>query len=724
MKLEFGAAVWFWAFALFPVLIACFFLNEQRRGKLLRQLVAARLQDRLAGTVSVPRRRLRFGLLLLGMAGVILSLTQPRLGETWEQTKRQGRDVLIAIDCSRSMLATDLAPSRLARAKMAAQDFIGQLRGDRVGLIAFAGSSFLQAPLTIDYGAVLTSLAEIDTDVIPRGGTNITAAIKEAVDAFGKGESDNRCLIIFTDGEELYADAVTAAAAQNGKIKIFTVGLGSANGSLIPMPGANGTIDYVKDENGQIVKSKLDEDRLRKIAEATGGFYVHLDNGPGEMQQIYRSGLGQMKEQEIDVRMTRRPIERYQWPLGAGLVSLVISAFIGERRRGLPRRAGALMTAAVVALTFWVPSGAWAKDLGMEAYQRGDYKGAIDEFNRQIKKRGDLPQLHFNVGAAAFEKGELDKALESFGKAVTSTNPQLQADAEYNIGNILLDLGAKTSQKDEKVNAWKGAIEHYDQALRLRPKDEDAQYNRDLVAKLLEDLQRPPPPQQQQDKNDQQQNDQKKQKDQKDQQDSKDQKQDQQKKEDQQKKDGQKEKDQQSQGGKPDEQSQQDGKPDKDQQSQQGQGEEKKDQPPKNEGKADGKQSGPAEQQKQDQQGGQGKDQEKKDQAQPKDGRPENAPQGQPQDGKSAQNGAKPGDPHTPADQPDRKREGDIRAQGDQPPPPDAKQEEAAEIEAAAAGKMTENQATKLLDSLKSEDDRVQLLHQGERKQPRPLRDW
>ena len=247
--------------------------------------MAARLRHRLAGNVSTAKRRWRFAILLLGLASVILSLTQPRFGYTWEETRRHGRDVLIAIDCSRSMLATDLSPNRLGRAKLAAQDLIGQIQGDRVGLIAFAGTSFLQAPLTADYGAVLDSLREIDTDIIPRGGTDIAAAIKEASDAFGKGESDNRCLILFTDGEELDEDGVKAAEAQNGAIRIFTVGLGSADGSLIPIPGPHGGSDFVKDDNGQFVKSRLDEDRLRKIAEVTGGFYVHLQNGLARYDQ-------------------------------------------------------------------------------------------------------------------------------------------------------------------------------------------------------------------------------------------------------------------------------------------------------------------------------------------------------------------------------------------------------------------------------------------------------
>ena len=155
-----------WAFALLPLLVALFFQNERKRRGLVTKLVAARLLDRLAGTVSIAKRRWRFVLVLLAMAGLIVSLAQPRYGFTWQESKRRGRDVIIAIDTSKSMLATDLAPNRLTRAKLAAQDLINELHGDRVGVIAFAGGAFLQAPLTADYGAVLASLQELDTEMV------------------------------------------------------------------------------------------------------------------------------------------------------------------------------------------------------------------------------------------------------------------------------------------------------------------------------------------------------------------------------------------------------------------------------------------------------------------------------------------------------------------------------------------------------------------------------
>ena len=448
--MSFGQPLWFWGLALLPLLLLLFVRNEGRRRKLLQQLVAARLLERLAGTVSLGRRRLRFALLLLGMAALVTSLAQPRYGYAWEESKRQGRDVLIAIDCSRSMLATDVAPSRLGRAKLASQDLIAQLPGDRVGLIAFAGTAFLQAPLTVDYGAVLNSLAELDTEIIPRGGTNIAAAITEADAAFGQGESNNRSLILFTDGEELEADAVTAAIAEKEHMKIFTVGLGLADGSLIPVPSENGGTTFVKDENGQFVKSRLDEGRLRKIAESTGGFYVHLQNGPAEMKKIIRDGLGQMKEKEIDTRMSRRPIERYQWPLSAALVLLASSTLIGERKRRSHRAPGLAIAAVLLALLFLGPRLAQAKNSRRSRPTTARItKGAMSEFDRQLKQQRDSAALNFDLGAAAYKAGEYDKALDAFSKAVTSPDPALRG-AANTISEHLVSTGCGGFRKTDK----------------------------------------------------------------------------------------------------------------------------------------------------------------------------------------------------------------------------------------------------------------------------------
>src|SRR5689334_3659996 len=271
--MTFGAPEWLWGLLLIPLLIAIFVSAERRGLKRLQQFVSARLLPQLAGTVNRPRRIVRFGLLMLGLALAIVSLAQPRWGYVYEDVKRKGLDLLFAVDTSRSMLSNDVQPSRLERVKLAAQDLVNQLQGDRVGLIAFAGRAFLQAPLTIDYEAAVESINDLDTKTIPEGGTNISEAINLAVNTFGKSAAGNRALIIFTDGEELTGDAVKVAkSASEAGLKIFTIGVGTPQGSLIPITSDNGETAFVKDSAGQVVKSKLDENRLHEIAKAAGGF--------------------------------------------------------------------------------------------------------------------------------------------------------------------------------------------------------------------------------------------------------------------------------------------------------------------------------------------------------------------------------------------------------------------------------------------------------------------
>src|SRR6266568_4629597 len=337
--MSFGAPEWLWGLLLIPLLIALFVRAERWGLRRLQVFVSARLLPQLAGTVNRPRRITRFALLLLGLALAIGSLAQPRWGYTFQDVKRKGLDLLIAVDTSRSMLSNDVQPNRLERVKLAVQDLVNQLQGDRVGLIAFAGRAFLQAPLTIDYDAVFEAINDLDTKTIPEGGTNISSAITLATQSFGKSATGNRALIIFTDGEELSGDAVQTAkaAAADAGVRIFTVGVGTPQGSLIPVIGDDGQTAFVKDSAGQVVKSKLDDKRLREIAEATGGFYVHLESGLRTMQQLQSEGLAKLQAAEMDVRLSRQPIERYEWPLSAALIALALSILIPERKRARER---------------------------------------------------------------------------------------------------------------------------------------------------------------------------------------------------------------------------------------------------------------------------------------------------------------------------------------------------------------------------------------------------
>src|ERR1700730_19112558 len=234
--MTFGAPEWFWALLTIPVLVALFARAEKRGIARLREFVSPRLLPQLAGTVDRSRRALRLILQLLGLACAITALAQPRWGYTFQNVQRKGLDLILAVDTSRSMLSNDVQPNRLERAKLAAQDLIGESQGDRAGLVAFAGRAFLQAPLTIDYDAAVEAINDLDTNTIPEGGTNISDAIDLAVRTFGKSAIGNRAVIIFTDGEELSGDALKSAQeAADAGVRIFTVGVGTPEGSLIPI---------------------------------------------------------------------------------------------------------------------------------------------------------------------------------------------------------------------------------------------------------------------------------------------------------------------------------------------------------------------------------------------------------------------------------------------------------------------------------------------------------
>ncbi len=487
--MTFGAPEWFWAAAILPLFCALHAWNERRSAALLQKMIALRLAPGLAGSVSRARRLARFACFLAGLALVIAALARPRLGFTLEKVPSRGRDVLIAVDTSKSMLTGDIQPSRLVRAKLAAEDLVRLLPGDRTGLVAFAGSAFLEAPLTIDYGAVLDSIHELDVNTIPLGGTNIAEAIQLAAQAFGKGESQSDCLILFTDGEELDGSVLDAARQAASKFRIFTVGVGTAAGAVIPAPAENGGTDFVRDENGQVVRSRLDETRLREVARITGGSYTHLQNGPADMKRIVDEGLGVLKEQDRDAKLSRRPKERYQWPLAAGLFFLCCSLLIGERRK---RRKDALLAAAACILL--LPRPAHSANPGIDLYEQKDFQGALQDFQRQGQKHPDSEELQFDQGAAAYQLGDYENAIAAFGKALTTRKPGLREKSEYNLGNALYQRAAPEQRpKDGRIADLKNAIQHYGEAIKADPKDADAIYNRELAEKKLKELLQPPP---------------------------------------------------------------------------------------------------------------------------------------------------------------------------------------------------------------------------------------
>ena len=233
------------------VLLWLWRVADARRRAALARFVAAHLRDELTQSISVVRRRAQRGLFLAAVALLCAALAGPQWGYRWVEISRRGNEIVFAIDTSRSMSTPDIKPSRLARAKLAIDDFANQLDGDAVGIVAFAGSAFLVCPITLDYGAFHESLSAIDTNTIPRGGTNISSAIQEAQAALRRRPGSDKILVLVTDGEDLEGSALAAAqkAKQQDGLTIFTVGVGTAGGDLIPVPPDHGG-GFVKDETG------------------------------------------------------------------------------------------------------------------------------------------------------------------------------------------------------------------------------------------------------------------------------------------------------------------------------------------------------------------------------------------------------------------------------------------------------------------------------------------
>ena len=315
-----------------PAAIAFLVWAERRRRRDLDRFVASGLQGVVVPDVDARRRRLRAGLVVGALAAVVLGLAGPMWGFRWERVHREGVDLVIAIDTSRSMLAEDVKPNRLARAKLAVRDLVQTLGGDRVGLVAFAGSAFVQCPLTLDYGVFLQSLDALDVGIIPRGGTALAAAIDESLDALESHEGKHQAIILITDGESHEGDVTAAAkrASERG-VKIFTVGIGTSEGELIPAEGGT----FLKDRKGNVIKSRLDEKTLQDVATATGGVYVHAERPEVALGQLYRDYIGSMEKRELGSTLERRWEQRFQWPLGVAVILLVAEMVLSDRR---PRR--------------------------------------------------------------------------------------------------------------------------------------------------------------------------------------------------------------------------------------------------------------------------------------------------------------------------------------------------------------------------------------------------
>ena len=514
-SLQFAQPIWILVGVVVCAAIVGLFIRfDRRRETDLAKLVHPRFRMRLTEGFSPRLRNLKRGLWLLAVLLIFTAIARPQKGYEWHEVKRKGIDILFAVDTSRSMLAEDLTPNRLERAKLGIIDFVGRLEGDRVGLIPFAGSAFALCPLTLDYDAFRESLNVLDTDLIPRQGTDLGSAIHEAERLFDENGNNYRVLVLITDGEDLEGSVIDAAKAAAKKgMSIYTIGVGSPEGATIPIKLRNGRTDLVRDENGKVVKTAMDETTLKKIAEATQALYVPLGRGAEGLNTIYQERLRLVPKSELNQRIERVPLERFEWPLGAAIILLLLEFFITDRRRGKKVRA--------------LPSAARREKMVTQAPAILALAIFLSNSSRtESAELASAPQdtrLIYNQGTKAYTEGDFPKASEALRASLRTPDLSLQQRSYYNLGNTLYRTGQGTLEKEPEatIKTWEESIKAYQDALSLNAKDEDATYNKALVEKKLEELKK----QQKKDNKDQKdQKDQKDNKDSKDGKDSKDQK--------------------------------------------------------------------------------------------------------------------------------------------------------------------------------------------------------
>jgi Ca-activated chloride channel homolog len=323
--------VWLVGLPLFAAIVLAAARVRGRRAA-LRAFADPGLIARIAPGVSIERLRLKSAFLVAAIVLLGLAAARPQVGTKLGVAKRQGVDLVVAIDVSASMQARDLAPSRFEKARREAQSLINMLDGDRVSIVVFSGTAFVQCPLTLDYGAASMLLASTSTEMLPTPGTAIGSAIRAATTSLTPYPERSKVLVLMTDGEDHGSDPAAAAKeAADAGVRIYPVGFGSTAGEPIPLPEEGGS-GYKKDASGQVVLSKLDEATLMDIAEATGGRYLRATDGERELD-VLNEEISKMQQGEIESRMFAYYEERFQFPLALALGALLLEAFMPDAVR-------------------------------------------------------------------------------------------------------------------------------------------------------------------------------------------------------------------------------------------------------------------------------------------------------------------------------------------------------------------------------------------------------
>lgn len=517
---RFEDPIYLYALALIPLLAILRFLLVRQQKKRLRKFGDRELVRQLTPDVSRFRPLVKYSLLLTALALLIVMIARPQFGTKINREKRTGIETIIALDVSNSMLAEDVAPSRLDRSKMMVENLVDNFTNDKIGLIVFAGDAFIQLPITSDYVSAKMFLSSISPSMIATQGTDIAKAISMASHSFTQQEGVGKAIIVITDGEDHEGGALEAAKEAKDKgMRVYILGVGSTKGA--PIPTGNG--DYMKDNTGQTVMTGLNEQMCREIAQAGGGAYIHVENNSNAQDQLDHE-LNKLAKKEIESTVYSDYDEQFQAVGIIVLLLLIIEICILDVKNPLLKNVSlfkrnkkvvAILIALLVSTTIQAQTDRLLVRQGNKQFRAGNYAEAEVSYRKAVEKNPRNAQAIFNLGNALLGQRKDSAAVSQFEQAAKlETNPIRKSQAYHNIGVVC------QGQKQ-----FAQAIEAYKESLRNNPADDETRYNLELCKR-----------QQQQQNQDQQNQQNKDNKDQKDK-DKKDQQKQDQDKKDQQKQD-------------------------------------------------------------------------------------------------------------------------------------------------------------------------------------------
>jgi Ca-activated chloride channel family protein len=332
--MNYGNLNYLYLLPVIPLLIIGYILVFRKKMKDLNKFASVELLQKAGLSINKKRQWLKAILIIVGVLFLIFTLIEPKWGYHWEEVEKKGIDIVIAVDTSRSMLADDVKPNRLEVAKREIEDLLNVLEGDRVGLVVFAGSAFIYCPLTSDYGAFRLFLNDLNTNIIPLGGTAIAEAIRKGISTFEANSKNHKAIILITDGENHEDDPLKAASmAKEQGIVVYTVGVGKKDGSYIKVKDESGNEVLLKDRQGQVIKSRLDEITLNKIALETGGLYTPAYGTKWGLEKIYKNSIAKIEESTYKTQRVKRYVNRFQIPLFIAVVLVALESFLSDRKK-------------------------------------------------------------------------------------------------------------------------------------------------------------------------------------------------------------------------------------------------------------------------------------------------------------------------------------------------------------------------------------------------------